>query len=106
VNNIRDVDTDRRAGKRTLAVKLGRPLARRLYAAMLVAAMAAPPIILLAGGLSGWLLLSLAAAPLVPRLVSTVSTRTDGPALNAALAGTGALLALFSALLAAGALLS
>ena len=28
VNNVRDVDTDRRAGKRTLAVKLGRERAR------------------------------------------------------------------------------
>src|SRR5947199_78714 len=35
VNNVRDVDTDRRAGKRTLAVKLGRSGARRLFAAML-----------------------------------------------------------------------
>ena len=31
VNNIRDVDTDRRAGKRTLAVRLGRDRARRLF---------------------------------------------------------------------------
>ena len=36
VNNVRDVDTDRRAGKRTLAVKLGRERARRLFDAMLV----------------------------------------------------------------------
>ena len=28
VNNIRDIDTDRRAGKRTLAVRLGRERAR------------------------------------------------------------------------------
>ena len=28
VNNVRDIDTDRRAGKRTLAVKLGRDRAR------------------------------------------------------------------------------
>ena len=38
VNNVRDIDTDRRAGKRTLAVKLGRPGARRLFDAMLVGA--------------------------------------------------------------------
>ena len=36
VNNVRDIDTDRRAGKRTLAVKLGRERARVLFAAMLV----------------------------------------------------------------------
>ena len=42
VNNVRDIDTDRRAGKRTLAVKLGRERARRLFAAMVVLAFAAP----------------------------------------------------------------
>jgi 1,4-dihydroxy-2-naphthoate octaprenyltransferase len=106
VNNVRDVETDRRAGKRTLAVKLGRGRAARLYAAMLGLAFAGPLAIWLAGGLSPWLLLSLAAAPMVPPLLRTVATRTDGPALNGALARTGALLALFSVLLAAGVLLS
>ncbi|HST68672.1 MAG TPA: 1,4-dihydroxy-2-naphthoate polyprenyltransferase, partial [Solirubrobacterales bacterium] len=38
VNNVRDIDTDRRAGKRTLAVRLGRERTRRMYAAMLVLA--------------------------------------------------------------------
>ena len=106
VNNVRDVETDRRAGKRTLAVKLGRERARRLYAAMLFVAFLAPPVVLLAGGLSGWILLSLAALPLAPPLVRTVSTRTDGPALNSALAGTGRLLAVYSLLLSIGLLLS
>jgi len=106
VNNLRDIETDRRAGKRTLAVKLGRDLARRLYAGMLALAFAAPVAIWLAGGLSAWLLLSLAALPLAPPLAGTVAARTDGPALNSALAGTGRLLALFSLLLAAGVLLS
>jgi 1,4-dihydroxy-2-naphthoate octaprenyltransferase len=106
VNNVRDIDTDRRAGKRTLAVKLGRDVTRRLYAAMLVLAFVAPPATWLAGGLSAWLLLPLAALPLAPPLVRAVGTRTDGPALNGALAGTGRLLAVFSILLAAGVLLS
>ena len=48
----------------------------------------------------------LAALPLVPPLVRTVRTRTDGPALNGALAATGRLLAVFSLLLALGVLLS
>jgi 1,4-dihydroxy-2-naphthoate octaprenyltransferase len=52
------------------------------------------------------LLLALAALPLAPPLVRTVSTRTDGPALNASLAGTGRLLAVYSLLLAGGILLS
>jgi 1,4-dihydroxy-2-naphthoate polyprenyltransferase len=53
-----------------------------------------------------WLLLSWASAPLVPSLTRTVATRTDGPSLNAALAGTGRLLAAFALLLSAGLLLS
>ena len=36
VNNIRDIDEDRLAGKRTLAVLLGRPVARTLYGVFLM----------------------------------------------------------------------
>ena len=42
VNNVRDVDTDRRAGKRTLAVKLGRERARTLFVAMVALAFVVP----------------------------------------------------------------
>ena len=104
VNNVRDIDTDRRAGKRTLAVKLGRERARVLFAAMVIVSFIVPP--LLVPALSPWVLLTLAALPLVPPLLRTVATRTDGPALNGALAGTGRLLAIYSVLLAVGVLLS
>jgi 1,4-dihydroxy-2-naphthoate octaprenyltransferase len=106
VNNIRDVETDRRAGKRTLAVKLGRARARKLFAAMVAVAFASPVVVWAAGGLSAWILLALLASPLAVVLVCTVATRTDGPSLNSALARTGVLLALFSLLLAAGVLAS
>jgi 1,4-dihydroxy-2-naphthoate polyprenyltransferase len=43
---------------------------------------------------------------LVPPLLRTISTRTDGVALNQALAGMGRLLAVYSVLLAVGVLLS
>jgi 1,4-dihydroxy-2-naphthoate octaprenyltransferase len=102
VNNVRDLETDRRAGKMTLAVRLGRPRTRSLYALLIVAAFAAVPITLLAADGPAWGLLAMLAAPLVQRPLSAVMTRTDGPSLNGALAGTGALLAAFSALLAAG----
>jgi 1,4-dihydroxy-2-naphthoate octaprenyltransferase len=102
VNNVRDLETDRRAGKMTLAVRLGRRRTRSLYALLVVAAFAAVPITLLAADGPAWGLLALLAAPLVQRPLSAVMTRTDGPSLNGALAGTGALLAAFSALLAAG----
>jgi 1,4-dihydroxy-2-naphthoate octaprenyltransferase len=106
VNNVRDVDTDRRAGKRTLAVKLGRDGARTLFDVMLALAFIAPVAIVLGGGLTPWILLSLLAAPLAVPLTRTVRTRADGPSLNGALAQTGRLLAVFSVLLAAGVLAS
>jgi 1,4-dihydroxy-2-naphthoate octaprenyltransferase len=106
VNNIRDIETDRRAGKRTLAVRLGRLRARRLYALALLGAYLAILLIVVTGEGSVWLLLSWASILLAPGLVRTVGTRTDGPSLNRALAGTGRLLALFSLLLSAGLLLS
>ncbi len=102
VNNVRDLDTDRRAGKMTLAVRLGRRRTRSLYALLIAAAFVAVPITLLAADGPAWGLLMLLSAPLVPRPLAAVMTRTDGPSLNGALAGTGALLAAFSALLAAG----
>jgi len=106
VNNVRDVDTDRRAGKRTLAVQLGRSRARVVFAAMLALAYVMALAIPLLGGLTWWVALPVVSLALVPSLHRTVATRTDGPALNAALADTGRLLAVFSVLLAAGVLLS
>jgi 1,4-dihydroxy-2-naphthoate octaprenyltransferase len=106
VNNVRDVDTDRRAGKRTLAVKLGRARTRVVFTVMVLVAFAVPPAIAAAGGLSWWLALTALAWPLAPPLLRTVRTRTDGPALNDALSATGRLLAAHSLLLSAGVLLS
>jgi 1,4-dihydroxy-2-naphthoate octaprenyltransferase len=106
VNNTRDLETDRRAGKRTLAVRLGRLGARRLFFAMVVLAFLTAPLPWVLGALSPWLLLPLAAVPLAVPLLHTVGTRTDGPALNGALAATGRLQLAFCALLSAGLLLS
>ncbi len=102
VNNVRDLETDARAGKRTLAVRMGRPATRAYYAGLVGAAYAgalglglvyrAP----LAGALP--LLSILLAVP----LLRTVSTRSDGPALNAALAGTARLAGVFCLLFALG----
>jgi 1,4-dihydroxy-2-naphthoate octaprenyltransferase len=106
VNNVRDLETDRRAGKRTLAVRLGRDRARGLYAAMLVGAYATALLPWLLGPLSAWLLLPWLTTPLAGRLERTVRTHDDGPTLNDALAGTGQLEFAFCVLLAIGLLLS
>jgi 1,4-dihydroxy-2-naphthoate polyprenyltransferase len=104
VNNVRDIDSDRRAGKRTLAVRLGRERTRALYPALLAVAYLA--LIPLAFGLSAWVLLAVLSVPLALRLVAIVRTRTDGGSLNGALARTGMLQLVFCLLLGAGILLS
>jgi 1,4-dihydroxy-2-naphthoate polyprenyltransferase len=106
VNNVRDIDTDRRAGKRTLAVRLGRERTRVLYTAMLAIAFACAPLPWLLGSMSAWLLLPWAATPLAVSLTRVVRTRVDGPSLNGALARTGLLQLLFCLLFAAGILAS
>ena len=80
VNNVRDLETDRRAGKRTLAVRLGRPRTRGLYAAMVYGAFLTAPVPWVAGSLSPWLLLPLAhAARSRLRWCASCATHTDGP---------------------------
>ena len=106
VNNIRDIETDRRAGKRTLAVKLGRERARRLWLSMVVVALAAPIAIAAVGALSWWIALTTFSAGLAHAPWQKIRERTDGPSLNAALAETGRLLAVFSVFLSTGLLLS
>jgi 1,4-dihydroxy-2-naphthoate polyprenyltransferase len=106
VNNLRDTDTDRRVGKRTLAVRLGRERTRRLYAGMVLGAYVVLTIGLLLADGPAWGLLALLSAPLALRPLAAVRTRTDGPSLNAALAGTGMVLAAFSVLLAGGLLIA
>jgi 1,4-dihydroxy-2-naphthoate octaprenyltransferase len=106
VNNLRDTETDRRAGKNTLAVKLGRERTRALYAGMTCGAFAVLIVTLAAEDGPWWAALGLASAPLLLRPLGTVRTRTDGPSLNGALGATGALLGAFSLLVAAGLLIA
>jgi 1,4-dihydroxy-2-naphthoate octaprenyltransferase len=101
VNNVRDVDGDRRAGKRTLVVRFGRRAGRAAYAGALGLAFLGATVLAAWLGrpavLAVWL-----AAPFVPAPLAAVRRRTDGPALNAALAATARLHLAFGLLLAAG----
>jgi len=108
VNNVRDLETDRRAGKKTLAVRLGRQGARGLYGGMLGAAFVTAPFPWLFGGdgLDAWLLLPWLAVPLALPVAKIVRERTDGPSLNGALAKTGMLQLVFCTLLSIGLLAS
>ncbi|MGI8413240.1 MAG: 1,4-dihydroxy-2-naphthoate polyprenyltransferase [Solirubrobacteraceae bacterium] len=106
VNNVRDIDSDRRAGKRTLAVRLGRPRTRSLHAAMVYLAFVLAPITWLFGPLSAWVMLPWLTIPVAAGVVRSVRNRTDGPSLNQALGQSGILELAFCMLLAAGLLLS
>jgi 1,4-dihydroxy-2-naphthoate octaprenyltransferase len=106
VNNTRDIDTDRRAGKKTLAVRLGRDRARLMYTTMIYISYPLALVTWVFGPLKPWLLLCWLSLPLAVPVVRIVRTRTDGPSLNGALAATGRLQLVFCVLLCAGLLLS
>ncbi len=106
-NNLRDIPTDRSAGKRTLAVRLGEHGARRLYRALVVLALASVPAAVLVeiasegSGMSQWALLALASWVLAIRPMEQVGT-AEGRALIPVLVGTALLQATFGVLLALG----
>jgi 1,4-dihydroxy-2-naphthoate octaprenyltransferase len=106
VNNVRDLETDRRAGKMTLAVRMGRAGAVNLYRLLVLGAFVVLPISLWAGEASALPLIGLLALPLAIAPMRAIGSHTDGPALNRALAATGALLGAFSLLVTAGLLIS
>ncbi len=102
VNNIRDVESDRAAGKRTLAVILGYRWSRAEFLALVVLAYLIPVALVAGYGYPLATLLPVVSLPLAVAVARTVLTRRDGEALNPALERTGQLLALYSVLFAAG----
>ncbi|HEX6230528.1 MAG TPA: 1,4-dihydroxy-2-naphthoate polyprenyltransferase [Actinomycetota bacterium] len=106
-NNIRDVPTDREAGKRTLAVRVGDGRARRLYRALVVLAFGSIAVGVAVGladdavGLPMWALLALAAWPIAIRPMEQVGA-AEGRDLIPVLTGTVLLTVCFGALLALG----
>jgi len=102
VNNIRDMETDRATGKRTLAVMLGYRWSRAEFVGLVALSYAAPVVLWLGYGYSVAVLAPLLTVPIAVTVGRTVCTRTEGSALNPARERVGQLLALYSLLFAAG----
>lgn len=102
VNNVRDIDTDRAAGKRTLAARFGRTFGRAEYALLFLLPYLVPVIIFLISDFSFLIFLPLLSLPLTIKPLHLVFTKTDGPNLIAALSGTARLQLVFGILFAIG----
>jgi 1,4-dihydroxy-2-naphthoate polyprenyltransferase len=101
VNNVRDTETDKVAGKRTLAVLFGPNAARAEYVVMAVLAYAVPVLLFFTTHPSGWIFLPFLSLPLTVRYIQNLYTQT-GPILNKTLGGTAQLVAIFAVLFALG----
>lgn len=102
VNNIRDVDEDRTAGKRTLIVRLGRRSGVVLYGACVVLAACTPVVLFFWTGGHPWAMLAgLILLPAVP-VVRRLSAERDARALNPLLGATSRLLLVYSVLFSIG----
>jgi len=99
VNNLRDIESDAAAGKRTLAVRIGDARTRSLLRILVLGAFLFVPVI--AGDVgSAWAMLPLAALPLALPLVTLSNARGTG--LIPVLTSTARLQLVFALLLAAG----
>jgi 1,4-dihydroxy-2-naphthoate octaprenyltransferase len=105
VNNLRDIEADRVAGKRTLAVRLGEQGTRVQYVALLIASYLMLPALALSGVLPWTSLLALLSLPLGWRTWLVVREQV-GCSLNEALAGTGQTTLVYSLLFLMGMLLA
>ncbi len=104
-NNVRDIDTDRAAGKNTLAVYLGRDRTRTLFAVLVWGAFAAILGFGAAGWTPVWTLLAMIVAPFALPIVRTIHAETRGPPLIRALKGIARIHLAVGILLTVGAMI-
>ena len=99
VNNLRDIETDRVSGKRTLAVRIGAARTRVMFVACLVGALVAAVAL---GAVHPPALIGVLAAPLAIAPARIVMRKTDPPSLVRALVATARFQLVLGALLAIG----
>ncbi|MBI5824492.1 MAG: 1,4-dihydroxy-2-naphthoate polyprenyltransferase [Chloroflexi bacterium] len=101
VNNLRDLENDRKAGKHTLAVMLGARGARIEYLLCIISAYLIVPVLILLHIVPGFSWLTWLSIPLAWKALRVVFTQ-EGRPLNGALAATGQTAFVYSVLFLAG----
>lgn len=104
INNFRDIDSDRKVGKITLSVRIGRRNSIILYEALMLFSYITP-IVLLMLNKSYFMLLPMITIPLAIKLIKEMKTKS-GSELNNTLAGTGKLLMIYGILSSIGFVIS
>ena len=102
VNNYRDMETDKKVNKKTLAVRFGASFAQREYLFSIILASLIP--VLMYALMQDHLLILISTLVLIVAIptMQTVLTKTDGPSLNSALAATGKILLIYSIIFSLG----
>ena len=101
VNNLRDIDTDRKTGKRTLAVRYGQRFTQLQYLSLIILSYLVPVIMQFSGKVSPWILLSFLSLPLALPLIREIFSQ-KGKTLNKTLAGTARLALLYAVFFSLG----
>ena len=100
-NNLRDIATDERAGKRTLAVRLGDSRTRGLYGGAIAAALVSTAVVAVVAS-DPRPLMALGAAPLAVPAIRMVTSGASGAALLPVLGATARLQIAYAILLTVG----
>ena len=104
VNNFRDIEEDRAAGKNTLAVKLGKTFTQYQFIFLIVVSFIVPLLLFLFYGFEFWIFLPYLTLPVVFKTIAMLFT-LDGAQLNETLELTAKLSAIYGILFSAGLML-